>query len=70
MHTHSVVIKDRERDVKVWNNFKVYLKLGWNKSSFDINSVVFHSDDFSYGRRITTIFLIIATQLGFFHNLY
>jgi hypothetical protein len=24
---------------------------GWNKSPFDINSVVFHFDDFNYGRR-------------------
>ena len=47
----SVVIKDRERDVKVWKNFKVYFKWGWNKSPFDINSVVFHFDDFNYGRR-------------------
>jgi hypothetical protein len=47
----------------------VYFKWGWSKSLFDINSVVFHFDDFNYGRRIATIFLIIATQLVFFHNL-
>ena len=41
----SVVIKDRERDVQVWNNVKVYFKWGWNKSPFD--SVVFHFDDFT-----------------------
>ena len=36
-------------------------------SPFDISSVVFHFDDFNYGRRITTIFfLIIATELFFF----
>jgi hypothetical protein len=43
----------------------IVLCWGWNKSPFDINSVVFHVDDFNYGRRITTIFLlIIASQLG------
>jgi hypothetical protein len=37
-----------------------------NKLAFDIKSVVFHFDDFNYGRRITTIFfLTIATQLFF-----
>ena len=30
---------------------KVYFKWGWNTSLFDINSVVFHFDDFNYGRR-------------------
>jgi hypothetical protein len=30
---------------------KVYFKWGWNKSPFDINSVVFHFDDSNYGRR-------------------
>jgi hypothetical protein len=50
-YINSVVITDRERDVKVWKNFKVYFKWGWNKSPFDINSVVFHVDDFNYGRR-------------------
>jgi hypothetical protein len=60
---HSVLIKDRERAVQDWNNFKVKIRF---KSPFDINSVVFHIDDFNYGRRITTIFfLIIATQLFF-----
>jgi hypothetical protein len=39
------------RDLKVWKNVKVYYKWGWNKSPFDINSVVFHFDDFNYGRR-------------------
>jgi hypothetical protein len=29
----------------------VYFKWGWSKSPFDINSVVFHFDDFNYGRR-------------------
>ena len=48
---NSVVIKDRERDIKGWRNLKVYFKWGWNKSPFDINSVVFHFDDFDYGRR-------------------
>ena len=47
----SVVIKDRERDEQVWKNDNVYFKWGWNKSPFDINSVVFHFDDFNYGRR-------------------
>jgi hypothetical protein len=46
-----LVIKDRERDVQVWKNVKVYFKWGWNKSPFDINSVVFHFDDSNYGRR-------------------
>jgi hypothetical protein len=27
-----------------------YFKWGWNKTPFDINSVVFHFDDFNYGR--------------------
>jgi hypothetical protein len=50
---NSVVIKDRERDVRVQvlQNVKVYFKWGWNKSPFDINSVVFHFDDSNYGRR-------------------
>ena len=40
-------------------------------SSFDINSVVFHFDDFNYGRRSQPYFiLIIATQLGFFIDYY
>ena len=63
----SVVIKDRERDVQVWKNVKVYFKWGWNKSPFDINSVVFHFDDFNYGRRSQPyFFLTIATQVFFF----
>ena len=48
---NSVVIKDRERDVKVWKNVNVYFKWGWNQSPFDIFSVLFHFDDFNYGRR-------------------
>jgi histidinol phosphatase-like enzyme len=47
----SVVIKDRERDVQVLKNVKVYFKWGWTKSPFDIDSVVFHFEDFNYGRR-------------------
>jgi hypothetical protein len=49
---NSVVIKDRKRDVQVLKNGKVYFKWGWNKTPFDINSVVhvFHFDDFNYGR--------------------
>jgi hypothetical protein len=40
-------------------------------SPFDINSVVFHFEDFNYGRRSQPyIFLTIATQLGFFINYY
>jgi hypothetical protein len=36
-------------------------------SPFDINSVVFHFDDFNYGRRSQPyLFLTIATQLFFF----
>ena len=36
-------------------------------SSFDINLVVFHFDDFNYRRRSQPyFFLTIATQLGFF----
>jgi hypothetical protein len=68
---NSVVIKYRERDVKVWKNVKVYFKWGWNMSPFDINSVVFHFEDFNYGRRSQPyIFLTIATQLVFFINYY
>jgi hypothetical protein len=64
---NSVVIKDRERDVQVWKNFEVYFKWGWNMSPFNINSVVFHVDDFNYGRRSQPyLFLTIATQLFFF----
>ena len=48
---NSIVIKDRERDVQVLKNVQVYFKWGWNKSPFDINSVVFHFDDSNYGRR-------------------
>jgi hypothetical protein len=52
-------------------NLKVYFKWGWNKSTFDTNTVVFHLDDFNYGRRITTIFfLAIATQLVFFITVF
>jgi hypothetical protein len=47
----SAVIKDRERNVQVWKNVKIFFKWGWNKSPFDINSVVFHFDDSNYGRR-------------------
>jgi hypothetical protein len=69
-YINSVVITDRERDVKVLKNVKVYFKWGWNKSPFDINSVVFNVDDFNYGRRSQPyIFLTIATQLFFVHNL-
>ena len=40
-------------------------------SPFDINSVVFHFDDFNYGGRSQTIFfLTIATQLFFSRNYY
>jgi hypothetical protein len=64
---NSVVIKDRERDVQVLKNFEVYFKWGWNMSPFNINSVVFHVDDFNYGRRSQPyLFLTIATQLFFF----
>ena len=45
----------KNRDVKVWKDFKVYYKWGWKKSPIDINSIVFHFDDFDYGRRTTTI---------------
>ena len=48
---NSDVIRDRERDVQVCKNVKVNFKWGWNNSSFDINSVVFHFDDLNYGRR-------------------
>jgi hypothetical protein len=47
-YINSVVITDRERDVGVWKNFKVYFKWCCNKSPFDINSLVFHFDDLSY----------------------
>ena len=40
-------------------------------SPFDINSVVFHFDDFNYGRRSQPYFFItIATQLFLFINYY
>ena len=55
---NSVLIKDRERDVQVWKNVKVYFKWGWNKSPFDINSVVFHFDDFNNGRRSQPFFFL------------
>jgi hypothetical protein len=52
LHVNCMILFDkRERDVQVWKNVKIYIKWGWNKSSFDINSVVFHFDDFNYGRR-------------------
>jgi hypothetical protein len=39
-------------------------------SPFDINSVVFHFDDFNYGKRSQPyFFLTIATQLFCFHKL-
>jgi len=43
-------------DVQVWTNFNVNFKWGLNKSLFDINSVVFHFDDFNYGRKTATIY--------------
>ena len=40
-------------------------------SPFDINSVVFHFDDFNYGRRSQPyLFLTIATHLFFSINYY
>ena len=54
---NSVVIKYRERNVQVWKHFKVYFKYGWNMSPLDINSVVFHFDDFNYGRRSQPYFI-------------
>jgi hypothetical protein len=66
-YINSVVITDRERDVEVLKNVKVYFKWGWNKLKFDIKSVVFHFDDFNYGRRWQSyFFLTIATRLFFF----
>ena len=42
-----------------------------NESPFDINSVVFHFDDFNYGRRITTIYLFNnCNSAGFFSITY
>jgi hypothetical protein len=55
-------IKYRERDVKVWKHFKVYFKWGWNMLPFDINSVVFHFDDFNYGRRSKPYFFLTTTS--------
>ena len=61
----SVVIKDRERDIEVWKNFEVHSKWGWNNSPFDIKSVVFHFDDFNYGRRSQPyLFLTILGHRG------
>jgi hypothetical protein len=52
-------------DVKVWCNCKVY----FHNSSFEVNSVVFHFDDFNYERRITTIFFFNnCNSAGFFHS--
>ena len=51
---NSVVIKDHVCDVELWKNFNVYYKWDWNKTHFDINSVVFHFGDFNYGRRTAT----------------
>jgi hypothetical protein len=48
----------RERDVQVWKNFEVYFKWGWNMSPFNINSVVFHVDDFNYVKTIDPFRLI------------
>ena len=62
----SVVIKGRERDVQVWKNVKVYFKWGWTKSPFDINSVVFHFDDFNYGRRSQPYFFNNCNSAVFF----
>jgi hypothetical protein len=49
------VIKDREREIQVWKNFKVYFEWGWNNLPFDINSGVFHFDNFNYGRRFQNL---------------
>ena len=38
-------------------------------SPFDINSVVFHFDDFNYGRRSQPYFFNNCNSAGFFHNL-
>ena len=65
----SVVIKDRERDVQVLKNVKVYFKWGWTKSPFDINSAVFHFEDFNYERRSQPYFFNNCNSAVFFHNL-
>ena len=66
-YINSVVITDRERDVEVWKNVKVYFKWGWNKSPFDIDLVVFHFDDFNYGRRSQPYFFFNnCNSAGFF----
>jgi hypothetical protein len=63
---NSVVIQYRERDVQKWKNVKVYFKWRWNMSSFDINSVVFHFEDFNYGRRSQPYFFSNCNSTGFF----
>jgi len=63
---NCILIKSRERDVKALKNVKVYFKWVWNRSQFIINSLVFHFDDFNYGRRTATMFFLmiaILTQL-------
>jgi hypothetical protein len=65
---NSVVIKDRERDVEVWKNCKVYFKWDWNMSPFDINSVVFHFDDFNYERRSQSFQSHLKYTLQFFQT--
>jgi hypothetical protein len=50
----SVVINDHLRDIELGKNVNVYYKWDWNKSHFDINSVIFRFDDFNYGRWTAT----------------
>jgi hypothetical protein len=57
----SVVINDHLRDIELGKNVNVYYKWDWNKSHFDINSVIFRFDDFNYGRWTATRNKLVLT---------
>jgi hypothetical protein len=49
----------------------INFKWGWNKSPFDISSVVFHFDDFNYGRRSQPYFFLNnCNSAVFFHSIW
>jgi hypothetical protein len=52
---------NRERDAKVRKNFKVILNEVENNSPYDIILIVFHFDDFNYGRHL--LLMILQFQL-------
>ena len=53
------------------NHSKVYFfNVEISQSSFDVNSVVFHFDDFNYGRWTTPILMILIMEDGLHPSLF